>query len=880
MVTAIQTVTVVIPVYNNRETLAELCRQLDALELDDARLDVVFVVDGSPDDSADVLRALAASMRWGTTLVELSRNFGSFSAIREGLRRASGDAVVVISADLQEPPDLIPAFIAEMRRSGADVVLGTRTGRSDPWRSRVSASLFWRAYRKFVQSEMPKGGIDVFALDRRALEALLRMEECNTSIVGQLLWIGFTRSSVDYQRHARVSGKSGWTLRKKLRYMTDSVFSFTDLPVRLMLGVGLVGSIAILVGSVVVIVQRALGNIEVPGYAALMLALLLVGFVLVFGLGVIGSYLWRTYENSKGRPSSIVRAVQEFDGARGVGSTENFGGADGTRKDEAVGPSSHHRTDPVEASAAVEQSLGSVAPRVPVLLLAAYLCVAVPVLLLAAAGHHWFNGDDWAMLQRSLSRPDDWVRAQNGHWSTIPVVVYQVIYGLFGLHHFWLYRLPVVFVHLATVALLWVLIRRLGISAWLTLAAVTPVVLLGSLPTNMIAPIQVSQTGSIAFGLAYLIAINHDGPFDRRDAAGMLMGLLSLAASGLGPTMVIAAGITLLLRRGWRLAAIQMVPLGLVFLAWQQVAGISGVGGPAERVDFEVVRDWIVQGMTATFSQPTRSGLGGTVLALGVLGGLALMVQRDGLSTFRSGRAVIPALIVVAVSNFAVISTQRWFLGAEYARTDRYVYVAFVLLVPVFAVALAEFARWGRALPYLFLLPLLLAVPANVNALSTRQFTLASSPDLLLGAVRHPLAESVDPSVMLDPSALTSGYVTIGWLLEADRQGKLPPPPPASEQTTAEIGMRLSLSRRDVTPPPTDCTPLAVPVDLALESGDVVHIAGPIVAQRLEDGTPTGPTIDYVVDGLFSPADELVVEVPSLFVRIVRSDNGPIELCR
>jgi len=328
VVTDIQTVTVVVPVYNNRDTLVELCRQLDALEVDGAHLDVVFVVDGSPDDSADVLRAVVGSMRWATTLVELSRNFGSFSAIREGLRRSAGDAVVVISADLQEPPDLIPAFIAEMRRSGADVVLGTRTGRSDPWHSRVSASLFWRAYRRFVQRDMPKGGIDVFALDRRALEALLRMEECNTSIVGQLLWIGFTRSSVDYQRHARRSGRSGWTLRKKLRYMTDSVFSFTDLPVRLMLGVGLVGSFAILVGSGVVLVQRAMGNIEVPGYAALMLALLLVGFVLVFGLGVIGSYLWRTYENSKGRPSSIVRSVQEFESALEKGRTENLGGAD------------------------------------------------------------------------------------------------------------------------------------------------------------------------------------------------------------------------------------------------------------------------------------------------------------------------------------------------------------------------------------------------------------------------------------------------------------------------------------------------------------------------------------------------------------------------
>ena len=307
-----RTLTVVVPVYKNRDSLPELCRQIGALDTGTATLDVVFVVDGSPDDSADVLRSCAHEVGGAVGIVELSRNFGSFAAIREGLRRATGDVVAVIAADLQEPPDLVPRLVEALQQSDADVALGTREGRADPLGARLSSATFWMLYRLLVQREMPSGGVDVFAVSRRALDALLMMEERNTSLVGQLLWIGFDRVSVPYTRQPRHSGKSVWTLRKKLRYMTDSVFSFTDLPIRIMIGIGTLGVVGIAVVSLLVLLQWLLGNIDVPGYTPLMLALLFVGFVLVLGLGVIGSYLWRTYENSKGRPSAFVRAVEQL----------------------------------------------------------------------------------------------------------------------------------------------------------------------------------------------------------------------------------------------------------------------------------------------------------------------------------------------------------------------------------------------------------------------------------------------------------------------------------------------------------------------------------------------------------------------------------------
>lgn len=310
--TRFRSVTVVVPVYKNRDSLPALCRQIGTLDTGKVVLDVVFVVDGSPDDSADVLRSCAHEVGGAVVIVELSRNFGSFAAIREGLRRATGDVVAVIAADLQEPPDLVPRLVAALQQSDADVALGTREARADPSGARLSSATFWMLYRWLVQPEMPSGGVDVFAVSRRALDALLMMEERNTSLVGQLLWIGFERVSVPYTRQPRHSGRSAWTLRKKLRYMTDSVFSFTDLPIRVMIGIGALGVVGIAIVSLVVLLQWLLGNIDVPGYTPLMLALLFVGFVLVLGLGVIGSYLWRTYENSKRRPSAVVREVEQL----------------------------------------------------------------------------------------------------------------------------------------------------------------------------------------------------------------------------------------------------------------------------------------------------------------------------------------------------------------------------------------------------------------------------------------------------------------------------------------------------------------------------------------------------------------------------------------
>jgi polyisoprenyl-phosphate glycosyltransferase len=306
---------VIIPVYNNDASLKELLDQLAKVARHlpvDCRL--VFVVDGSPDESARLLRTELEHFPLASTVLELSRNFGSFAAIRAGLQHADGDYFAVLAADLQEPPELLAAFVERLETGDVDLVLGERRSRDDPLAQRVSADVFWWFYRSVVQPSMPRGGVDVFACNRAVRDVVLELHEANSSLVGQLLWIGFRRTTVSYDRRARSVGKSSWTARKKLRYMSDSIFSFTDLPIRLLLFVGIVGSLAVAVVATIVLIAWALGVIEVAGYTPLMLAVLAVGFVVTMGLGVVGSYLWRAYENTKHRPLTISQSTRHFPG--------------------------------------------------------------------------------------------------------------------------------------------------------------------------------------------------------------------------------------------------------------------------------------------------------------------------------------------------------------------------------------------------------------------------------------------------------------------------------------------------------------------------------------------------------------------------------------
>ena len=307
--------TVVVPVYRNEDNVPALLQRLADLH---ARVPggirALLVVDGSPDRSYEHLREGLAAAPYAARLMLLSRNFGSFAAIRAGLAEVETPWMAVMSADLQEPADLFEACFARLRSGEVDLLLASRSGRADPLFDRLASGLFWGAYRRLVQPELPPGGVDVFACNAAFRDRLVSFAESNSSLVGQLLWLGFRREEIAYVRQAREIGKSAWTFRRKLKYLADSVFSFSDLPIRVFLLLGGLGLLASALFALIVLGARLSGLIEVPGYTATVLSVLFFSGLNLFGLGVIGSYVWRAYENTKARPLAVVMQRDDFPG--------------------------------------------------------------------------------------------------------------------------------------------------------------------------------------------------------------------------------------------------------------------------------------------------------------------------------------------------------------------------------------------------------------------------------------------------------------------------------------------------------------------------------------------------------------------------------------
>lgn len=306
-------ISVVIPVYRNAASLPDLLAVLEDLHrrLEDG-LEAVFVVDGSPDDSHRQLADRLPQAGFPAQLLALSRNFGSFAAIRAGLEAARGERFAVMAADLQEPPELILEFDRILRAGEHDLVVGLRASREDPLSARLASRAFWGLYRQFVQPEVPPGGVDVFACRRRLRDQILRLREANSSLVGLLFWAGFRRAEVPYERRRRASGRSAWTLAKRSRYLVDSVFGFSDLPIRLLLWAGALSLGTSVLLTLAVIVARLSGAIAVPGYAATVVTITFFGGLNSFGLGIIGGYVWRAFENTKRRPGYIVASREVY----------------------------------------------------------------------------------------------------------------------------------------------------------------------------------------------------------------------------------------------------------------------------------------------------------------------------------------------------------------------------------------------------------------------------------------------------------------------------------------------------------------------------------------------------------------------------------------
>jgi polyisoprenyl-phosphate glycosyltransferase len=304
---------VVVSVYRNAPTLPAVVEQLGNLARElDGPLEVIFVIDGSPDRSVSILRELLPSAPFSSQLIALSRNFGAESAMKFGVGASGGEFVANLAADLQEPISLIRDIFAALATGEYDIAVGVREKRLDPLAQTLNARIFWGFYRRVVMREIPEGGVSVFGCTRQVADEFIALEESHSNPVGLLYWLGFRRIEIPYIRGARLEGKSAWTFGMKVRSLMNSIYSFTDLPVTVITVVGAVGVVVSFGLGVSILIAAVAGHISVRGYASLMLVLIAIGSSVLLSLGVIGSYVWRTYENTKQRPSAIPMSRETF----------------------------------------------------------------------------------------------------------------------------------------------------------------------------------------------------------------------------------------------------------------------------------------------------------------------------------------------------------------------------------------------------------------------------------------------------------------------------------------------------------------------------------------------------------------------------------------
>lgn len=303
---------IIVPLYKSEENIPRLLRDLARVSLiSPVPVELVFVNDGSPDASGSLIQQALPTLSGAAQLIHLSRNFGAFAAIAAGLRHARGDYFTVLAADLQEPPELALDFLEQMRSCGADVTFGIRSKRADPAFSMFASTVFWALYRRLVNPEIPPGGVDVFGCNRKVRDQICSFKEVETSLVGLLFWIGYRRAFVPYNRQPRQEGRSAWTFSKKINYLVNSIFNFTDLPIRILLTLGFFGMLLAIVGGFTVLFVRLAGKIHVPGYSAIVLVTLFFGGLTTAGLGIIGQYLWLCLQNTRNRPAFIVASMQD-----------------------------------------------------------------------------------------------------------------------------------------------------------------------------------------------------------------------------------------------------------------------------------------------------------------------------------------------------------------------------------------------------------------------------------------------------------------------------------------------------------------------------------------------------------------------------------------
>ena len=316
---------IVVPVYYNESNLPETIPQLLALapNLPGYQLELVMVDDGSGDDSLRILRKFQREFPDIIKVVKLTRNFGSMAAIQAGFTVAAGDCVGMISADLQDPPEIFLDMVDHWER-GSKAVFAVRQDREEQPLQKMFSNTYYSLIRKFAIAEYPNGGFDFFLVDRQVVAGLNRIREKNTNIMTLIYWLGYTPVMIPYVRRQRRQGKSRWTLSKKVKLFIDTFVGFSYFPIRVLSVIGLLVAMGSFFYGLFVLIYWLFFGEVVKGWVPTIMVLTFTSGIQMAMLGVLGEYLWRTLDEVRRRPPFVIDEVFMTSPENGTGESEEY----------------------------------------------------------------------------------------------------------------------------------------------------------------------------------------------------------------------------------------------------------------------------------------------------------------------------------------------------------------------------------------------------------------------------------------------------------------------------------------------------------------------------------------------------------------------------
>jgi polyisoprenyl-phosphate glycosyltransferase len=308
-----QRISVVVPAYNEELVINETHKRLnDALSSIAVDYEIIYVNDGSRDKTIEILKEIGAKDSH-VRILNFSRNFGHQVAVTAGIQHATGDAVVLIDADLQDPPELIKEFVRKWQE-GYDVVYAIRKSRAgETWFKKITAAIYYRTLRKLIDIEIPLDTGDFRLMSRKVVDSLNAMPERHRFIRGLVSWVGFKQIGVEYERQERFAGETKYPLKKMIKFALDGITAFSFKPLQLASWLGVYAALIGFVGILAIIALKFLTEVTVQGWSSLMVVVLFIGGVQLGILGIMGEYLGRIYDEVRGRPLYLLQERIGFD---------------------------------------------------------------------------------------------------------------------------------------------------------------------------------------------------------------------------------------------------------------------------------------------------------------------------------------------------------------------------------------------------------------------------------------------------------------------------------------------------------------------------------------------------------------------------------------